>query len=199
MNCPDTKAWIKKEIYNLMDNDMYHDAHPDDISSINDAVYRFVTEGGVYDVIYRIKRDGEYRIIHSYGKHIYKEDGTRLAFIWYTDQGAFVGDELNDNEDISGEYRRLQQENERLRKEADDIGQMNMYMGYFAEEFNEPDDAPPVGLVLARGKDELMVKYATYGMDPNLFVSKYELYLPNENALRKLIEDTLSEDDSNVG
>lgn len=76
---------------------------------------------------------------------------------------------------------------------------MNMYMGYFAEEINEPDDAPPVGLVLARGKDELMVKYATYGMDPNLFVSKYELYLPNENALRKLIEDTLSEDDNNVG
>ncbi len=83
--------------------------------------------------------------------------------------------------------------------EYDDIGQMNMYMGYFAEEINEPDDAPPVGLVLARGKDELMVKYATYGMDPNLFVSKYELYLPNENALRKLIEDTLSEDDNNVG
>ena len=113
------KGMDKKEIYDLMDNDMYHDAHPDDISSINNAVYRFVTEGGVYDVIYRIKRDGEYRIIHSYGKHIYKEDGTRLAFIWYTDQGAFVGDELNENEEISGEYARLQQENERLRKEAD--------------------------------------------------------------------------------
>lgn len=82
--------------------------------------------------------------------------------------------------------------------EYDDIGQMNMYMGYFAEEINEPDDAPPVGIVLARGKDELMVKYATYGMDPNLFVSKYELYLPNENALRKLIEDTISNDD-NIG
>lgn len=26
-----------------------------------------------------------------------------------------------------------------------------------------------------------------------------DIYLPNENALRKLIEDTLSEDDSNVG
>ena len=104
------KGMDKKEIYDLMDNDMYHDAHPDDISSINNAVYRFVTEGGVYDVIYRIKRNGEYRIIHSYGKHIYKEDGTRLAFIWYTDQGAFVGDELNENEEISGEYTRLQQE-----------------------------------------------------------------------------------------
>lgn len=52
----------------------------------------------------------------------------------------------------------------------EDIGQMNMYMGYFAEEMNEPDDNPPVGLILAREKDELMVKYATYGMDTNLFV-----------------------------
>lgn len=76
----------------------------------------------------------------------------------------------------------------------EDIGQMNMYMGYFAEEMNEPDDKPPVGLILAREKDELMVKYATYGMDTNLFVSKYELYLPNEIELRKLVEKTLNDD-----
>ena len=30
--------------------------------------------------------------------------------------------------------------------------------------------------VLGHNKDELMVEYATYGMDSNLFVSKYELY-----------------------
>ena len=78
----------------------------------------------------------------------------------------------------------------------EDIGQMNMYMGYFAEELNEKDDNPPVGLILAREKDELMVKYATYGMDTNLFVSKYELYLPNENELRKLVEKTLGEDNN---
>lgn len=79
--------------------------------------------------------------------------------------------------------------------EHKDIGQMNMYMGYFAEEMNEPDDNPPVGLILAREKDELMVKYATYGMDSNLFVSKYELYLPDENELRKLVERALDEED----
>lgn len=79
----------------------------------------------------------------------------------------------------------------------EDIGQMNMYMGYFAEEMNEPDDNPPVGLILAREKDELMVKYATYGMDTNLFVSKYELYLPDENELRKLVEKAFENDDEN--
>ena len=42
-----------------------------------------------------------------------------------------------------------------------DIGQMNMYMGYFAKEENAPDDNPPIGIVLGHNKDELMVEYAT--------------------------------------
>lgn len=37
-----------------------------------------------------------------------------------------------------------------------------------------------------------MVEYATYGMDSNLFVSKYELYLPNKEDLRKLVNQTLN-------
>nr|MCR5405117.1 EAL domain-containing protein [Butyrivibrio sp.] len=84
--------------YDLMDNNMYRDTHPDDMSSLGDAAYRFATEGGAYDVIYRSKRDGEYRIIHAYGRHIYKEDGTRLALVWYTDQGAFVDDGKNEKD-----------------------------------------------------------------------------------------------------
>ena len=40
-------------------------------------------------------------------------------------------------------------------------------------------------------KDELMVEYAMYGMDSNLFVSKYELFLPNKEDLRKLVRNIL--------
>lgn len=72
-----------------------------------------------------------------------------------------------------------------------DIGQMNMYMGYFAKEENEPNDNPPIGIILSHNKDELLVEYATYGMDSNLFVSKYELYLPNKEELEKLVDDIL--------
>ena len=32
-----------------------------------------------------------------------------------------------------------------------------------------------------------MVEYATYGMDTNLFVSKYELLLPNIDELRAMV------------
>ena len=73
----------------------------------------------------------------------------------------------------------------------EDIGQMNMYMGYFAKEENEPNDNPPVGIILSHNKDELLVEYATYGMDTNLFVSKYELYLPNREELRQLVNGIL--------
>lgn len=74
-----------------------------------------------------------------------------------------------------------------------DIGQMNMYMGYFAAEENIEGDNPPIGIILSKDKDELLVKYATYGMDKNLFVQKYQLYLPNEEELRREVESTLSE------
>ena len=74
-----------------------------------------------------------------------------------------------------------------------DIGQMNMYLGYFAKEENVEGDNPPIGIIMSHYKDELMVEYATYGMDSNLFVSKYELFLPNKEDLRKLVHNILVE------
>lgn len=72
-----------------------------------------------------------------------------------------------------------------------DIGQMNMYLGYFAKEENVEGDNPPIGIIMSHYKDELMVEYATYGMDSNLFVSKYELFLPNKEELRKMVRGIL--------
>ena len=78
----------------------------------------------------------------------------------------------------------------------EDIGQMNMYMGYFAIEENMADDNPPIGIILSKNKDELLVEYATYGMDSNLFVSKYELYLPNRKELEKLVNVILDDEEN---
>lgn len=72
-----------------------------------------------------------------------------------------------------------------------DIGQMNMYLGYFSKEENTFNDNQPIGIILSRTKDELMVEYATYGMDSQLFVSKYELYLPNREELKRLVDGIL--------
>ena len=80
----------------------------------------------------------------------------------------------------------------------DDIGQMNMYLGYFANEENTEGDNPPIGIILSKDKDELLVEYATYGMNSQLFVSKYQLYLPDKNDLIKLVSNTLQGEGDNV-
>jgi predicted nuclease of restriction endonuclease-like (RecB) superfamily len=71
------------------------------------------------------------------------------------------------------------------------VGQMNMYLGYFEAEENTTGDNPPIGIVLAREKDDLLVKYAMHNVSSQLFISKYQLYLPDKEELRQLIESQL--------
>lgn len=83
-----------------------------------------------------------------------------------------------------------------LKKEEagyEDVGQMNMYLGYFEHEENTEGDNPPIGIVLAKEKDDLLIKYAMNNINSQLFVSKYQLYLPNRDELKALIEKQLSD------
>ena len=74
-----------------------------------------------------------------------------------------------------------------------DIGQMNMYLNYFKAEENVADDNDPIGIVLATDKDEIMVEYATGSISNQLFVSKYQLYLPDVELLRAQLQRLLDE------
>ena len=73
-----------------------------------------------------------------------------------------------------------------------DVGQMNMYLGYFENEENTEGDNPPIGIVLAKEKDELLIQYAMHNISSQLFVSKYQLYLPKKEELQQLIEAQLN-------
>ena len=75
----------------------------------------------------------------------------------------------------------------------EDIGQMNMYLNYFHAEENMEDDNEPIGIVLARDKDEILVEYATGGISNQLFVSRYQLYLPDVEALKQELRRLLDE------
>lgn len=75
-----------------------------------------------------------------------------------------------------------------------DVGQMNMYLGYFEEEMNREGDNPPIGMVLAREKHEMVVRYAMKNLNSQLFVSKYQLYLPNREELQQKLEEILRPD-----
>ncbi|HQH43512.1 MAG TPA: PDDEXK nuclease domain-containing protein [Syntrophorhabdaceae bacterium] len=74
-----------------------------------------------------------------------------------------------------------------------DIGQMNMYLNYFAKEENVEGDNPPIGIVLGAYKDHILVEYATHNITNQLFVSKYQLYLPDKKQLQKELERLLSD------
>lgn len=66
-----------------------------------------------------------------------------------------------------------------------DIGQMNLYLNYFKSEENVEGDNDPIGIVLATDKDEIMVEYATGSISNQLFVSKYQMYLPDVETLKR--------------
>jgi predicted nuclease of restriction endonuclease-like (RecB) superfamily len=86
-----------------------------------------------------------------------------------------------------------------LKKEEasyEDVGQMNMYLGYFEEEENTTGDNPPIGIVLAREKDDLLIKYALHGISTQLFVNKYQLYLPDKEELKKEVAKIYTEDEN---
>ena len=72
-----------------------------------------------------------------------------------------------------------------------DIGQMNMYINYFKTEICQPDDNPPIGIVLGAKKDELLMEYALAGIDNNLFAARYQLYLPNKDELQEQLNHML--------
>ena len=72
-----------------------------------------------------------------------------------------------------------------------DAGQMNVYLNYYKENEMSEDDNPPVGLILCGDKSETLARYATSGMDNNLFVSKYLVNLPEKKVLEEFIKREL--------
>lgn len=75
-----------------------------------------------------------------------------------------------------------------------DIGQMNLYLNYFKAEICQPDDNPPIGIVLGTKKDELLMEYALQGITNQLFAARYQLYLPNREELQAQFNRILNEE-----
>ncbi len=69
----------------------------------------------------------------------------------------------------------------RLTPEA--AGQVNMYLNYYAAEVNDPDDNPPIGIILCTEKDSITAEYALGGLSNNIFASRYVLYMPDKEQL----------------
>lgn len=69
-----------------------------------------------------------------------------------------------------------------------DIGQIDFYVRYFEEQIKAPEDNPTIGIVLCSDKNDTMVKYSVLSENNHLFASKYMLYMPTEDELKKELE-----------
>ncbi|MCD8005786.1 MAG: PDDEXK nuclease domain-containing protein [Oscillospiraceae bacterium] len=69
-----------------------------------------------------------------------------------------------------------------------DLGQMQMYVHYYEREMMNEGDNPPIGIVLCADRSESIVKYTLPENEKNIFASKYHLYLPSEDELKKELQ-----------
>lgn len=83
--------------------------------------------------------------------------------------------------------------------EYGDVGQMNMYLNNFKSEEGTPSDNPPIGIVLGAKKDDLVVQFATEGITNRIFISRYQLYLPDKEQLRSELARAIAAQDRQRG
>ena len=86
-------------------------------------------------------------------------------------------------------YVLIELKTKKLTPEA--AGQLNMYLNYYAAEVNDPDDNPPIGIIVCTEKDSIAAEYAMGGLSNNIFASRYVLYMPDKEQLIAQVEAVL--------
>ena len=69
-----------------------------------------------------------------------------------------------------------------------DVGQMDMYVRMYDELKRTEGDNPTIGIVLCSETDADIARYSILKGNEQIFATKYKLYLPTEEQLRKEIE-----------
>lgn len=85
-----------------------------------------------------------------------------------------------------------------------DLGQMQMYVNYYTREMMNEGDNLPIGIVLCADKSESVVRYTLPEDNRQIFTSKYKLYLPSEEELRRelqreycVLDDSMQKENDN--
>lgn len=73
----------------------------------------------------------------------------------------------------------------------ENIGQLNSYLSYYQKHEMTNGDNQPIGLLLCAEKNEALVEYALSGINNQMFISKYQLALPNKDEIKNFLEDIL--------
>jgi predicted nuclease of restriction endonuclease-like (RecB) superfamily len=69
-----------------------------------------------------------------------------------------------------------------------DVGQMDMYVRVFDEQYRGEGDNPTLGLILCSERNAAVAKYSLLADKPQLFASKYQALIPSEAELQAELE-----------
>ena len=75
-----------------------------------------------------------------------------------------------------------------------DIGQMQMYVHYYDRKVKLPDENPTIGIILCSDKNNAVVEMTLPEDNTQIFASKYETVLPSKEALQKLLEEQMADE-----
>jgi len=76
-----------------------------------------------------------------------------------------------------------------------DLGQMQMYVNYFDRYVKTDDELPTIGILLCHRKNDALVEL-TLPKNANIFASRYQLYLPTKEELKRQVETVGAEFES---
>jgi predicted nuclease of restriction endonuclease-like (RecB) superfamily len=71
-----------------------------------------------------------------------------------------------------------------------DAGQMHMYLNYAREHWTNPDENPPVGLILCDEENAAVAHYTLENLPNKVLAAKYHTLLPDQKVLTEEIERT---------
>lgn len=69
-----------------------------------------------------------------------------------------------------------------------DASQLGIYMAYYRKHMMQPDDNPPVGILLCTAVGDETMEYVNTFIDPKLFVPKYQLQLPKRAEMTEFLK-----------
>ena len=107
----------RETAYRRLNEDVLYNTHPDDVERLKETIRRFVDSSGRLEMIFRGKKysGGEHHIIHGVGKHVYRENGARLAYVTFLDEGEYTGEDANQASSLNRAFNEALHEESILR------------------------------------------------------------------------------------
>lgn len=68
-----------------------------------------------------------------------------------------------------------------------DAAQLRMYLAYYRKNIMQPDDNPPIGILLCSEVGQEMAEYSLLDLDESVFISKYQLNVPSKERMTEFL------------